>query len=455
MKQLIVDYGLLYNRIAILENQTLVELYIEDLNDQSYVGNIYLGKVVNVVKSMSAVFIDIGTGKNAYMPYDDTIKNGMELFVQVTRDPVGEKGATVTTDISISGQYMVLLPKGSEILISKKLDYDEKFQDIKKRIKEKWEFGGIIRTDAKNASFENLEIELHSLIKRWQEIYKQKNRILKERLIHVDYAFEGLIHKEYLPYVDEMILNSKEAYSLFQGENITLYKEPYPIFEHFRVEEQILESLDRYVTLHQGSVITIDETEALTVVDVNSAGFIGSNNKEETFLQVNLAAAKEIARQIRLRNISGIILIDFINMKSKENYKHLQVTLKKYFKMDRSLPKIHGITNLGLMEITRKKNRKSLKTQLLSTCPVCNGAGYYISDTIYYKKFIEKMKILKEHTKNTAFKVYVSDGMLELLSKEIREDISYLEFIEEKLSIDIEVIFDEALEGVSYRTSGK
>lgn len=455
MKQLIVDYGLLYNRIAIVESKTLVELYIEDLNDQSSVGNIYLGKVVNVVKSMSAVFIDIGTGKNAYMPYDDSIKNGMELFVQVTRDPVGDKGATVTKDVSISGQYMVLLPMTNDMKLSKKLSQDEKYLLLKEKITEIWEHGGIIRTDAQNADETEIMSELDRLIDQWQDIKQKKNRILKDRLVHVDYALESLIQKEYLPFVDEMICNSKTVYDYFKSEKVKYYHEPYPIFEHFRIEEQILESLDRTVALHQGSVITIDETEALTAIDVNSAGFVGSKNKEETFLQVNLAAAKEIARQIRLRNLSGIILIDFINMKKKENYQHLETALKRYFRTDRSQPKIHGVTNLGLMEITRKRNRKSLKTQLLMTCPTCQGGGYYISETIYYKKFIEKMKILKEHTKKTAFEVYVSDGMLELLSKEIQDHVSYLEYIETQLGIDIEVIYDENLEDISYQTSGK
>lgn len=455
MKQLIVDYGLMYNRIALLENKVMTELYIEDLFDRSYVGNIYLGRVVNVVKSMSAAFVDIGLEKNAYLPWREDIVNGSEIFVQVTRDPVGSKGATLTTDISISGQFVVLLPMSEEVMISRRISDQSLRTKLKDLVASHLSTGAVIRTEAAEIEEERLVSELKRLKRIWEEMSRQKNRILSNRLVYVDYAFESLIQKEYLPHVDEMYVNDQKAMELFQTEKVTFYKEPYPIFEHFRVEEQILASLNREVKLHQGSVITIDETEALTAIDVNSGSFVGSNNKEETFLQVNLAAAKEIARQIRLRNISGIIIIDFINMKKMSNYKLLETALQNIFKKDKCQPKIHGITSLGLMEITRKKNRKSLKTQLVRTCELCNGAGYNVNDVIYYKKFIEKMKILKSHTQKTSFEVLVSENMLELLSEIVQGEQSYLEFVEEQLKLEIILVFDETLEGYQFKSSGK
>lgn len=456
MKQLVVDYGLIYNRIALVENGHLMELHIENIYDQSLVGNIYLGKVVNIVKTMSAAFIDIGEKRNAYMQLEKDLKNGSEIFVQVKRDAVGEKGATVTTDLSLSGQYVVLLPKVNHVMISKKIRNKKRVERLSDLIKSAiGSYGAVIRTEAEHIDDEILLNELEFLIKTWHEVEKNKNRILKDRVVYNDYGFEALIQKEFLSQVDELIVNSKTSYEYFKGNNVKLYDDVYPIFETFKIESQIKDSLKRDVKLHQGSFITIDETEALTAIDVNSGQFVGSSNKEETFLQVNLAAAKAVARQIRLRNISGIIIVDFINMKEQANYEILMNALKKHFKSDKCMPKIHGMTTLGLMEITRKKNRKSLKTQLLSSCNQCDGSGYVMSDVFFYKQFVEKIKTLKHHTKKSHFEVKCSEMMYNLLNQTVIGDASYLNVLSSKLDIEIMTAIDDQLEGYTFKTSGK
>lgn len=451
MKRLIVDYGLLYNRIALLNNDVLEEIYIERLYDKSLVGNIYLGRVVNVVKSMSAAFIDIGLKKNAYIPLEDGIKSGSEILVQVRRDAVGEKGPTVTTDVSLSSRHLVLLPKTTTRTISRKIHDKKLKQEILKALEPHLEnYGLVIRTDAKDQPIDGLIEEIKGLTLLWGEIEKNERRIVSNRLVYEDYDFLPLIEKEYLPLVDEVVINKKVV---LDHPNVIFDLDVYPIFDKFGLETQIIQSLSREIKLHQGSFITIDETEALTAIDVNSGQFTGSNNKEETFLQVNLAAAKEIARQVKLRNIAGIIVVDFINMQKQENYQFLIEALKKYFKKDKSQPKIHGMTSLGLMEITRKKNRKSLRSQLLEPCDHC-GIGTVISKDIIFNRLVNKIRLLKEHTGKDEYEVLASEKMYHLSMTVINGE-TYLKRLEVGLDIEIDLLIDETLNAYEFKTSGK
>ncbi|MCH4886662.1 Rne/Rng family ribonuclease [Acidaminobacter sp. JC074] len=455
MKQLIVDYGLIYNRIALLEDGQLMEVFVENRFDKSLVGNIYLGRVVNVVKSMSAAFIDIGQKKNAYMPLEEGIKNGQEILVQVRRDAVGEKGATVTTDLSISGHYVVLLPMSKNHMASKKIrDKDKKKALINLTKDHLSEFGTVIRTEAVHASDDELISEMDRLKAKWVELEKYRRRIVSDKLLYEDYTFETLLEKEYLYQADQVILNHKPAVKKLYHDNVLFHDSDQPLFEAYKIDSQINLSLNREIKLSQGSIITIDETEALTAIDVNSAKFTGSSNKEETFLQVNLAAAKEIARQLRLRNISGIIIIDFINMQEDASYEFLQNALNKYFKKDKCHPIIHGLTTLGLMEVTRKKNRKSLKTQLFSECPTCSGSGYVMSVDMIVKKLMDKLRVLKAHTKKDEFIVKVSMSFYDMLLTSL-DGNTYAGHLENLLEIDLDIEINDKLEGYDFQTSVK
>lgn len=451
MKRLIVDYGLLYNRIALLDEDVLEEIYIDRVYDKSLVGNIYLGRVVNVVKSMSAAFVNIGLKKNAYMPLEEDIKNGSEILVQVRRDGVGDKGPTVTTDLSLSSRHLVLLPRTRTRTISRKIHDKQLKKDILSALEPYLEnYGLVIRTDAKDQAIGDLIDEIKELILLWQDIEKNERRIRSDPLVYEDYDFLPLIEKEYLPLVDEVIINKKVA---LDHPKVQYDLDVYPIFDKYGLESQIQKSLGREIELHQGSFITIDETEALTAIDVNSGKYTGSKNKEETFLQVNLAAAKEIARQVKLRNISGIIIVDFINMHKQENYQFLMEALKKYFKKDKSQPKIHGMTSLGLMEITRKKNRKSLRSQLLEPCDYC-GMGSVISKDIIFNRLVNKIRLLKEHTGKDVYEVLASEKMYHL-SMAVMNGETYLKRLEVGLDIEIDLLMDERLNDYEFKTSGK
>lgn len=452
MKKLVIDYGLIYNRIALLEDEKLVEVFVENRFDRSLVGHIYLGRVVNVVPSMAAAFVDIGKKKNAYLPIKDTIKAGQDILVQVKKDPVGEKGAVVTTDISISGHHLVLLPKGDHVMVSKRIRDKEKRQELIDFVESKIDVGAVVRTEAIHASKDVLTKEIDRLLDIWADLKKYTNRIVSDRLIYEDFTFETLIEKEFLAQVDEVILNHKPALKRLVHDKVSFYDDTQPIFQAYGIDEQIKASLSREVKLPQGSFITIDETEALTAVDVNSGQYIGTSNKEATFLQVNLEAAKEIARQLKLRNISGIIILDFINMKEDASYDKLLSTLKKYFKSDKCQPQIHGRTHLGLVEVTRKKNRKSLKTQLFSPCSTCDGSGYVVSIDLVVQRLLDKLRVLKAHTKRDAFVVNVSESFYHVLLDSLQGN-TYAGHMENLLEIDLDINIKYDLEGYDFQTT--
>jgi len=453
MKRLIVDYGLVFNRVALMDRDQLVELFIENTLNKSLVGNIYLGRVVNVVDSISAAFINIGHKRNAYLPIKQKEKISGEVLVQVKKDPIGDKGATLTRDLSISGSCMVLLPYGRGVMVSKKIQAsEERLEAVEAALDG---MGCVLRTESAHQDLEVILQELAYLKDLWLTIEKSKRRILKDPLVHRDFAFEGLIQKDYLPLVDQVVINDPDKVRSLSHKDIQVHKGPEGIFQAYKVDGQIAASLQRNVNLHQGSFITIDETEALTTIDVNSGHYVGTHNKEETFLQVNLAAAKEIAKQVRLRNLSGIIIIDFINMKAKANYDLLLKSMAKYFRQDRSMVTIHGVTNLGLVEVTRKKHRKSLKNQLMDRCETCQGSGYVTSFNIAFKQLEDKLRALMAHTGEKTFYVGVNGHMKEMLDKRLDEETSYWSCLVNGLGLDLSLEVLESLEGYSFQTGLK
>ncbi len=429
MKQLIIDYGFLFNRLALLEDGVLTDIYLENKYSKSMVGNIYLAKVTKIIKPLSAAFVDLGFTKG-YMHYDSSIKTGDELLVQVVKDAVLDKKAFVTTDISFSKKYIVLLPNTKEIKISKKI-YNEEVKMRFYNLLDSFDYGFIVRTEAEKASDEEILSEVNELIMIYKEVYKTKNRILKNRLVYEDYTFDSMIEKEYIKGVDEIISNQKLDFSF---DNFTLYTSYHNIFDEYRVNEKMDLALKRKIVLNQGVFITIDETEALTAIDVNSGKYIGNKNKEETFLQVNILAAKEIARIIKLRNISGIIIIDFINMNKEENIKHLMDVLNKYFKKDNSRPKIHGMTSLGLMEVTRRKNRKSLLNQIYTPCDYCLD-GRVLSKDIRISRMMDEIILMTYHTGKNQVKVEVSKEYFDYLKEK-----GYMELLYNQKGIIVELI---------------
>lgn len=392
------------NKVGIVEDKRLVEYYMEEEDHEKIVGNVYRGRVENVLRGMGAAFVDIGVGKNAYLnvkdaynreellskknyTIDQLVKSGQEIMVQVTKEALGSKGPKVTTHISIPGRYIVLTPYSKDINISRKIkDNTEinRLKDIGKKIK-KDGIGMIFRTNSQEASEDLLTDEYNQLLDIYTKIENQRGFLPTPKLIYKEMDLVYKIVRDIFNERDyQVIVNNKEVYdhilelSNFYSASIKnniLLDEDFSIEENRKIQEDIKQAFNRKVKLSSGGYIVIDETEALTAIDVNTGKYIGALSLRDTVLKTNLEAAEEIARQLRLRDIGGIIIIDFIDMKNKKDTSTVLSKLAKSFKMDRNKPNIVGVTKLNLVEITRKKLRPTLDDTISKKCPTCSGRG--------------------------------------------------------------------------------
>lgn len=392
------------NKVGVVENNRLVEFYTEEENDTKLVGNVYRGRVENVLRGMGAAFVNIGEGRNAYLyvkdaynkeqllskkkySIDQVIKSGQEVMVQVIKEPLGSKGPKVTTHISLPGRYVVLTPFSKVINISRKITKKSeiiRLKELGQRIIED-DIGMIFRTNAKDKDEDIIQAEYKQLLAIYRKIEMQKGflptpkRIYKELDLIYKIVRETFNERDY-----QIIVNNKEVYdnilelgyfySIPVEERIIL-DEGFCMEEHADIQNDLQQAFKRKVPLDNGGYIVIDETEALTAIDINTGKYTGNLSLKDTVLRTNLLAAEEIARQIRLRDIGGIIIIDFIDMKSKSDKSEVLSRLAKCFKLDRNQPNIIGITKLNLVEITRKKIRPTLDSTISITCPTCLGRG--------------------------------------------------------------------------------
>ncbi len=403
MNYIFIDIKDGIEKVGIVENDRLVEFYLGDENKSQLVGNIYRGRVKNVLQGMEAAFVDIGDNKNAYLDLKsaisqelkakkdinirDVVKVGQEIIVQVIKEPTETKGAKVTTNITLPGRFIVITPYSDKISISKKIQDEEEINRLKaigdKIIEDK--IGMIFRTNSQGVSETILEKEYSDLIDLFRKIEKEKNFLPCPKLIYKEMDLsEKVIRDSYNEKMDRIIVNDKEKYNrLIELEDIffpgikgkLFYDEDFDINYQECIINGLKSALDRKVPLKSGGYIVIDETEALTVIDVNTGKFIGNINLEDTVVKTNLEAAEEIARQIRLRNLTGIILIDFIDMKDHKDIELIIEKLEEYLSQDKNKANIVDITKLGLVELTRRKTRNSLSNHFTVTCPTCKGKG--------------------------------------------------------------------------------
>lgn len=397
IKDVLVDVGSKEIRLAILEDGEVSEIQIEKNEGQSLVGNIYRGKVVRVLSGMQSAFIDIGIDKNAYLYVKDVLpakcdengdlltptdhlpdisellKPGREITVQVIKDALGEKGPRVTTLISIAGRYTVLLPQDNTIGISKRIENQEECQRLKS-IAEAFKpdkAGLIVRTAAENINEGLLADDINALSSLWESIREREIKGRVPRLIYSEPGIIGHAIREHLSTsVNRFLVNHRETYekiiSLLNIEApdlkscVEYYDKEYDMFEYYHVQSALKEALSRKVWLKSGAYLVFDYTEALTVIDVNSGKFVGKTDLEQTAYEINIEAANAVARQIRLRNLSGIIIVDFIDMHKKEHREQLIQHLRDAVKADKIQTVVVGMTSLGLVEMTRKKVRLPL-----------------------------------------------------------------------------------------------
>ncbi|WP_456341978.1 Rne/Rng family ribonuclease [Thermovibrio sp.] len=476
-KQILINALTKEVRIAVLEEGQLTEFYVERKEKRGVVGNIYKGKVSKIVPAVQAAFVDIGLPKKAFLyvkeaisfqfedeefavegeelelpPVEEVLSEGQELLVQVIKEPVGTKGPRITTNITIPGHYLVLLPTINRVGLSRRITNDgerERLRKIAEEIKPP-DYGIIVRTAAEGASKEELERDLNYLIKVWEGLKEKAEKkpppsLLYQDLEIVPKTLRDLLTEEVSEVIIDSLAEYERALSFAKAfipklaGRIKLYKGEIPLFEKFQIEEAIEKALARKVYLPGGGYIVIDETEALVSIDVNSGKFKKSSSIEETALEINLKAAKEIARQLRLRDIGGIIVIDFIDLRNPENKQLLLETLERELSKDRARTKIVSMSDLGLVEMTRKRVKKSLGKTLTMTCPYCEGRGRVKSlETVSFEIERELLRILKANFKNTTvIRVYANPSVCEKLKNEEKE---ILDRISELYCVEIKII---------------
>jgi len=428
-------------RIAITEDGLLTEYFVEQADSQRSVGDIYLGRVAKVIPGIKAAFIDVGHKQDAFLHFSDidpkieelnaligdedtdvdideeeeennheklpaqtqsnyqrTIQNlpkiekGKEIIVQVTKEPVGNKGFRVTTRITLPGRFLVLLPFDNKIGVSKKIHDPRKRKRLRRIVRSMIPegFGVIVRTVAANEDEETIKEELNRLLETWKEIEQTIKNEKAPALVYKDASTISSVIRDLFNYeVSKVVVDSKKIYKQLKDylrqvhpeleDRVELYKGKEPIFDVFGIEPQLRIAMSRKVPLPSGGHIVIDQTEAMTVIDVNTGKYAASMHQELNSLKIDLEAAREICRQVRLRDIGGIIIIDFIDLEEEKNKKKVFDELKKEFRKDRAKVSILPMTEFGLVQITRQRVRKSIFQRTRDVCPTCGGTGILIS----------------------------------------------------------------------------
>ncbi len=377
-------------RMGLVEDGRLMEYMVERAEDNHLVGSIYKGRVCNVVRGIQAAFVDIGLEQNAFLYLGDKmdVTEGQSLLVQISKDARGTKGPTAVREITLPGKYVVLLPHASYIGISRKITDKEERERLNKicDAARPQEMGIVVRTAAAGVSEELLAADIAELSAGWKILTAREKVAKAPALLRRELDLPVRIVRDYLRSdLQEICIDNLQVYKRVeellqcmpqaQSIKLTLYQGLEDIFAYNRLTEDIAAISDRQVPLPSGGYLVIDYTEAMTVIDVNSGKFSGRESLEETIMEINRQAAKEIARQLRLRDIGGIIVVDFIDMHTEEHKAEILAALQKSLSGDRMHPRVQEITLLNLVELTRKKSRQNLSSVLYTPCPVCSGSG--------------------------------------------------------------------------------
>jgi len=484
-KELVINVTDHETRVALLEDGTIVELFIERSDDMDIAGNIYKGKVQRVLPGMQAAFVDIGLNQAAFIyvddiygehyidfeeqinnndeendrisdfsdtgselqepnkrvPIEDLLTEGEEILVQVAKSPIGTKGARITSYASLPGRFLVLMPKSDHIGISRRIENEAerlRLKEVVLKLRKEDTLGYIVRTAAEGIQEEKLAYEIEFLKDLWANIEKKYKRAPVYSLLHQEItvslrAVRDLLTQE----ADRLIIDSQFGYesiidflNVFNPnlkDSVERYEKTEPIFDAYNLEADLSRAIKRKVWLKSGGYIVIEQTEALVAIDVNTGRYVGTHNLEETIVKTNLEAVKEIAYQIRLRDIGGIIIIDFIDMEKKSNQEKVYNALTEALRKDRSKTHVLPISEIGLVQMTRKRVRKPLNRMLCEPCYYCDGEGYLLSRTsichnIYREIFREAQGMI-----GSRLTLKVNPKIAELLHGEENHIISSLE----------------------------
>lgn len=462
-------------RVALVENGVLQEVYIERSTRKGIVGNIYQGKVVRVLPGMQAAFVDIGLERAAFIhvsevadrdainPSDqigDYLREGQSLVVQVKKDPISTKGARLTTHLSIPSRYLVYMPDQAHVGVSQRIE-DEVERDrlkslVSKALEDRDETSGyILRTAAERAGEEEILSDINFLTRLWQSVKKRISNVKAPSVIYEDLPLHLRTMRDLVSLSTEKIrIDSKENYAKLRGfaedfipdllDRIEYYPGERPIFDLYSVEDEIQRALDRKVQLKSGGYLLIEQTESMTTIDVNTGAFVGSRNLEETIYKTNLEAATAIGRQLRLRNLGGIIIIDFIDMEDDEHKRQVLRMLEKVLETDHAKTKITGVSELGLVEMTRKRTRESLGQVLCEPCRSCRGSGFVKTpETVCYEVLREIMRADRAYNSQT-YTVLASSSVVERFLDEDSTAVAELEaFIGKTIRFQVDPVYTQ------------
>ena len=463
-------------RVALIEHGSLQELHIEREAKRGIVSNIYLGKVIRVLPGMQAAFIDIGLDKAAFLHASDInsklilkeetnqvpdirtlVHEGQLLMVQVVKDPLGSKGARLTTDITIASRYLVLMPNATHAGISQRIEDPQERKRLKDIVSPYCDDqqGFIVRTAGEGAGEDELKYDAEFLRRVWKKVQERKQRKQVKMPLYQDLSlslrvlrdFVGvkferirvdskLTYEQLISFTEEFVPELTQAMEYYPGER--------PIFDLFSVELEIQRALHRKIELKSGGYLIIDQTEAMTTIDINTGAFVGHRNLEDTIFSTNIEATQAIARQLRLRNLGGIIIVDFIDMHSEDHKKRVLSSLEMAMAKDNVKFSVHGFSSLGLVEMTRKRTRESLEHVLCDECPICTGRGNLKTvETVCFEILREIVRVNRAHDADK-FIVYAASAVSDFLVNDEFHSLAEVEvFIGKSIKVQTETMYSQ------------
>ena len=477
-EEILVNHTAHETRVAVIQQGATQELHIERAATRGLVGNVCLGKVSRVLPGMQSAFIDIGLERAAFLhvadlwqsrsgspggglptPIEKLLFEGQPLLVQVIKDPLGTKGARLSTQISIAGRLLVYLPQDPHIGVSQRIEDEAERQALRARLQKLLpadEKGGfIIRTSAEEASEAELEADIEYLRRRWRQILEGSRLQPAPALLYQELSLGQRVLRDIAREATAAILvDSPEAlaeltefartYMPSMAGRLRQYAGERALFELYNVEDEIAKALSRRVDLKSGGYLIIDQTEAMTTIDVNTGGYIGGRNFDDTIFRTNLEAAQAIARQLRVRNLGGIIIVDFIDMASGEHRDQVLQELRKALARDRTKSSVNGFTSLGLIEMTRKRTRESLAHLLLEPCPTCAGKGQVkTARTVCYEILREILREARQFNPKE-FRIVASQEVIDLFLEEEAQPLAALgDLIGRRIALQVETLYQQ------------
>ncbi|MFA5370758.1 MAG: ribonuclease G [Sideroxydans sp.] len=462
-------------RVAVMQQGIVQELHIERGSQRGLVGNVYVGKVKRVLPGMQSAFIDIGLDRSAFLhvadiwenridgnpakPIEKVLFEGQSVLTQVIKDPIGSKGARLSTQLSFAGRLLVFLPQESHIGVSQRIEDESEREALRAKLQQvlppEHSGGYIIRTLAEGASDEELRTDIDYLDKLWHNLQQQSQRLGAPALLYKELDISLRVLRDFANNdITRILVDSRDTHLRMQEfardynpaalVMLNHYLGTRPLFDLYGVEEEIEHALSKRVELKSGGYLIIDQTEALTTIDVNTGGFVGGRNFDDTIFKTNLEAAQVIARQLRLRNLGGIIICDFIDMDSQEHRDGVMQEFQKMLAYDRTRVNIHGFSALGLIEMTRKRTRESLAHVLCEPCPTCQGRGQLkTAQTVCYQILREIVREARQFNARE-YRILASQQVIDLFLDEESQSLAQLsDFIAKPVSLQVETLYSQ------------